>query len=192
MIGCREFLKSFGAGVALLSSGASFGTSNLQTEPCIIDIMRNRERYLIDIRSAEGLRIASYLLRDIQAGNLQGIPNFNTLRLAAWAQAWMAMYGTYTVLDIHSGLRTREHNARVENAATNSLHIPTAGNRFSAIAVNPVGADREYSGSWRQRPSLAAWAGIKPTFILTAGKSRLIGALDRRKLQLRRWLKIVA
>lgn len=146
MLGRRDFLKSFGAGIALVSSGGAFSASPQLAEPCVIDMMRRKERYLIDLRSPEGLRVASYLLRDIQAGNLQGTPDINTLRLAAWAQAWMAMYGTYTVLDIHSGLRTREHNARVENAATNSLHIPRAGNRFSAIDVNPYGIDREYFG----------------------------------------------
>lgn len=58
----------------------------------------------------------------------------------------MAKYGAYTVLDIRSGLRTRAHNANVENAATNSLHIPDRQNRFSAIDVHPYDIDLQYFG----------------------------------------------
>lgn len=146
MLGRREFLKYFGAGVAFASSGGAIASRAAQIEPCVIDMMRNKERFIIDIRSEEGLRIAAYLLRDVNGGNVIGIPDYNTLRLAAWAQAWMAKYGAYTVLDIRSGLRTRAHNAQVEKAAINSLHIPDRQNRFSAIDVHPYGIDLQYFG----------------------------------------------
>jgi uncharacterized protein YcbK (DUF882 family) len=118
----------------------------MTAEPCVIDMARAGERYLIDLRSPEGLRVAAYLLRDVEYGNLVGTPEFDLLRLAAWAQAWMAAYGRYTVLDVHSGLRTREHNSRLEKAKINSLHIPRIGNRFSAMDVDPYGIDRDYFG----------------------------------------------
>ncbi len=156
MLGRRDFLKSFGAGIALVSSGAAFGKIASASEPCVLDIMRKKERYLIDLRNAEGMRCVAHLLRDIEAGGIVGIPDINMLRLAAWAQAWMAAYGTMTVLDVSSGLRTRTHNYK-EGGAPNSRHIPGPGNRFSAMDVNPRGIDREYFG---QLVARAGFGGV--------------------------------
>lgn len=148
----RDFLKTFGAGIALVASGASFGRTAKRDEPSMIDMKRTdrkrnkSERYLIDIRSKEGLIVAAYLLRDIESGGIIGVPDMDTLRLAAWAQAWMTMHGRYTVLDVHSGLRMPAYNATLEKGAVNSRHLPRAGRRFSAVDVNPEGVDLKYFG----------------------------------------------
>gem|GEM_PF-5930494 len=97
---------------------------------------------MIDLRTDEGYRAAAWLLRDVRAGNVVGLPSIDTLFLAAWAQAWAAAHGVYAVLNIHSGLRTMRTNRAIEGAAQNSRHLPDRQLRFSAIDLDPFGLDR--------------------------------------------------
>lgn len=147
MISRRKFVKAMCAGVALIGSCKSFGQQDIDDEdPYVLDIQRNKERYLIDLRTAEGRTAVAWLLRDITAGNIVGRPNWDTLRLAAWAQACMAAHGTHTVLDIHSGLRLKSTNNRLERAVQNSRHLPDRNMNFWAMDVFPFGTNKDYFG----------------------------------------------
>lgn len=149
MLSRRVFLKGMMAGVATVTAGQSLADS---FAPCMLDMQRGRERYLIDLRTDEGLRAAAWLLRDIRAGNVVGKPNYDTLRLAAWAQAELAARGSYAVFDLHSGLRINGTNKTTEGAAKDSRHKPDALMRFSAIDLSPIGIDKNYFGDLISKP----------------------------------------
>lgn len=145
----REFLKAFSLSAASLASGAAFGQN--APEPYLLDMQRGKDRYLIDLRTNEGLKAAAWLLRDVQAGVI-GVPNLDTLRLAAWTQATAAAYGQYIVLKANSGLRMPRTNARTEKAAHQSRHLPDAYLRFSAIDVDPIGMHLDAYGKLVAHP----------------------------------------
>lgn len=145
MIGRRDFLKAFTAGVTLASTPVCYGQVSAN-DPHVLDIQRDRERLLIDLWTLEGRKAIAWLLRDVSAGNVIGIPNWDMLRLAAWSQAWLAAHAQHAVLVVHSGLRLPSTNARLERAALNSRHLPDSTMRFNAMDVYPYGIDKNYFG----------------------------------------------
>lgn len=151
MLSRREFVKGLAAAVALIGADSVYSQTG-GFIPYTLDMQRGRERYLLDLRTSEGLRAAAWLLRDIRAGNVVGIPNMDTLRLAAWAQASLAAQGAHSVFNIHSGLRTLETNLHTEGHAQNSRHIPDTQMRFSAIDLDPIGINKEYFGQLIAQP----------------------------------------
>jgi uncharacterized protein YcbK (DUF882 family) len=151
MLSRRDFVKGLAAGVAVVTS-ASAMSQQIGFVPYSLDMQRNGERFLLDLRTREGLRAAAWLLRDIRAGNVVGLPNMDTLRLAAWAQAALAAQGTHSVFDIHSGLRTHATNLNTEGHHQNSRHLPNREMGFSAIDLNPIGINKEYFGNLIAQP----------------------------------------
>lgn len=163
----REFLKAFGAGAVAAATNkqvfahSQWNPSQLQSfdpsvinwgdDPYVVDLQRGQDRFQIDLRTKEGYRIASYLLRDIRAGR-QGYPHIEMLRLVAWAQAWLAAYDRFTVIKITSGLRTKATNSSTEGAARNSRHLPNPEGVFYAMDVDPYGVDRNYFGQLISTP----------------------------------------
>lgn len=159
MISRRTFLKDFAAGVGLATCGLVVpGGAGAEEsvaappEPFALDMQRAGERVLIDLRTAEGQRAAAWLLRDIRGGNVVGIPSPDVLRLLAWAQAYLAAYGTYTVLDAHSGLRLPRTNATTERAVQGSRHLPDRAGRFAAVDVFPLGINKTFFGQLAATP----------------------------------------
>ena len=151
MISRREFVKGLAAAVAFVGTKEVYGQA-VGFIPYTLDMQRGKERFLLDLRTAEGLRAAAWLLRDIRAGNVIGIPNMDTLRLAAWAQASLAAQGAHSVFNIHSGLRTLATNSSTEGHAQNSRHIPDSLMRFSAIDLDPIGINKVYFGNLIAQP----------------------------------------
>ncbi|MDO8728654.1 MAG: D-Ala-D-Ala carboxypeptidase family metallohydrolase [bacterium] len=151
MLSRRDFVKGLALGVAAVTSGTAFSQQTVLT-PYALDMQRRGERFLLDLRTTDGLKAAAWLLRDIQAGNVIGRPNTDTLRLAAWAQAALAAQGAHSVFDIHSGLRTLSTNLKTEGHHQNSRHLPNLAMVFSAIDLNPIGINKEYFGNLIAQP----------------------------------------
>lgn len=70
----------------------------------------------------QGYWHVTYLLRDIGA-KLMAYPDLKLLDLLCAVQAWMKVNGNNQPLIITSGFRTKENNAKIENAARNSQHV---------------------------------------------------------------------
>lgn len=68
---------------------------------------------------------ACYLLRDPHVDPYFGVRQIDTNLLAALAriQGWLGQFGVNRPLVIHSGYRTPQTNARLENAARRSFHL---------------------------------------------------------------------
>lgn len=119
--------------------------------PTALDLQRGSNRYQIDIATPYGYNAAAWLLRDVQA-NFVGLPNIDTLRLLAWAQAYIAAYGRHTVFIATSGARLISTNSHTEGAAQNSLHIPNPHREFTAVDLSPDNLDLSILGEIMKMP----------------------------------------
>ena len=69
-------------------------------------------------------RQACYLLRDVVDRNTMASMDIGLLNLMWGLQEWARMTGTSNpLLSINSGFRTQRHNAALEGAVRNSLHL---------------------------------------------------------------------
>lgn len=86
----------------------------------------------------EGYYKASYMLRDIRAGQMIYL-DFKLLDLMCAVQAWLIHYGSKSPLLINSGFRSRQTNSRLEGAAKNSMHLYGKAVDFTVPGFDPVG-----------------------------------------------------
>lgn len=144
----RDFLVATTLSCCGIANG--FAQNSLQPgktyrTPTVLWLRRGNEQLQFDYSTAEGFRAASYLLRDIQAG-VRGDPDFRLLQTLSWMQTWLALHGHHLVFDVLSGLRTPETNAKTENAAQNSMHLPDQNGVFRAIDFRTQDIPASYLG----------------------------------------------
>lgn len=128
----------------------AFGQNGLQAgktyrTPSVLWLRRANEEMQFDYSTDKGFRAASYFLRDIQAG-VRGTPDYRLLQTLSWMQTWLAINGHHVVFDVLSGLRTESTNAKTENAAQNSMHLPDENGVFRAIDFRTKDIPASYLG----------------------------------------------
>ncbi|MBL8510645.1 MAG: hypothetical protein JNM52_03275 [Betaproteobacteria bacterium] len=153
MLGRRDFLRALSASITLVlpSTASHAQVGSAQREPYVLDMQRGSHRYQLDITTPHGYNAAAWLLRDVQA-DFVGLPNIDTLRLLAWAQAYIAAHGRHTVFIATSGARLLSTNSHIEGAAQNSLHIPDIRREFTAVDLSPDNLDLTILGEVMKLP----------------------------------------
>lgn len=156
----REYLKLLGAAALAawhLPSFADGRTGALATSAQGQDgwsggwplwLARAGEAFYFDARTRYGYEVARYLLRDIAAGGVRGYPDGWLLRALSQMQVWWAQYGHHVRLDVTSGLRMPQTNARIEGAARASMHLPAAHGWFRAVDFRPGRVDIVRAAQW--------------------------------------------
>lgn len=118
-------------------------TSAGNAEPSFLWLARNGERARFNFATPEGYKQAAWFLRDVRAGVI-GRPNLDLLRLIAWTQGYLAVYGYDVPYDVHSGLRTQWTNQRTEGASRASMHLPDKRGVFHAMDYSARGLTPDY------------------------------------------------
>ena len=167
----RNFLKA--VGVAAIAAVRPGGLAAIEM-PLVLWAARAGDEAQIDCATLQGQQTLAWLLRDIRAGNLTGIPHPGLVKLLCWQQAWLAAYGFHVRFDILSGLRSGATNRSTEGAARNSLHQPDAANLFRAVDFHSATVNSEYLG---RLAALAQQGGVGfydgPGFVhVDVGRSR--------------------
>lgn len=149
-LGRRDFIKRVAASVAALSSGAVFAGDGQPAPPVTwpLWMRRGNEAFQFDAATKDGFAVARYLMRDIQGGNVHGLPHLNLLQALSEAQSVFAFYGVHTVFDVTSGLRLPSTNARTEGAARASFHLPDRNGWFFAADIRPDRIDIQKAAGW--------------------------------------------
>lgn len=112
-------------------------------EPSFLWLARNGERARFNFATPDGYNQAAWFLRDVRAG-VVGRPNPDLLRLIAWTQGYLAVYGYDVPYDVHSGLRTPWTNRRTEGASRASMHLPDKHGMFHAMDYSARGLTPDY------------------------------------------------
>lgn len=147
----RLFMRQMGAlalSLAMPARADQNGTPMVapagNAEPSFLWLARNGDRARFNFASPEGYRQAAWFLRDVRAGGVIGRPNPNLLRLIAWTQGYLAVYGYDVPYDVHSGLRTPWTNQRTEGASRASMHLPDKHGMFHAMDYSAKGLTPDY------------------------------------------------
>lgn len=125
------------------AQGSSGAQAPVASEPSFLWLARNGERARFNFSTPEGYRQAAWFLRDVRAG-VVGRPNPNLLRLIAWTQGYLAVYGFDVPYDVHSGLRTPRTNQSTEGASRGSMHLPDTNGMFHAMDYSAKGLTPNY------------------------------------------------
>ena len=145
----RDFLKAVSLSCAAMANQAKAqeqgNSGTVYRTPTILWLKRGADALQFDYSTEQGYRSASWLLRDIQAGQ-QGYPDWRLLQTLSWMQTWLAMYGHHVEFDTLSGLRTAATNNRTEGAAQNSCHLPDSRGVFRAIDFRTKTIPADYLG----------------------------------------------
>ncbi|MFZ6048505.1 YcbK family protein [Pseudomonas sp. CR3202] len=156
----RQVLKAFAAYAVLMASGDAMASRiDVQLRPRNLHArLLNRDRHLRLERPAAGeiatfcyfrkgkgwdltgYRKGCHILRDVQYKSTVKI-NVRLLDLLFLIQAWLRINKLPTRILINSGYRTPQHNATLEGAARNSLHMRgmAADIRIPGVSVERLG-----------------------------------------------------
>ncbi len=159
MLTRREYLRVLGWVAVAWQSSASSAQSALPTPNWDggwpLWMARGREHYYFDARTRQGYEVARYLLRDVRAGGVMGLPDPWLLRALAQMQVWWTLYGHHVRLDITSGLRTPQTNSSIEGAARASMHLPRHSGMFRAVDFRPGKVDIGLAAQWARAAGIS-------------------------------------
>lgn len=139
----RDFLKAMGVAALAATHRDCLAATDV---PLVLWASRAGYEAQVDCNTGHGQQTLAWLLRDIRAGNLTGIPHPGLVKLLCWQQAWLAAYGFHVRFDILSGLRLAATNRSTEGASRSSLHQPDATNIFRAVDFRSATVNSEYLG----------------------------------------------
>ncbi len=156
----RQVLKAFAAYAVFLATGDAMASRiDAKVRPRAIHArLLNRDRHLrlerpaageistfCYFRKGKGWDLAGYrkgchILRDVQYRSTVKV-NIKLLDLLFLIQAWLRINRLPTRILINSGYRTPQHNATLEGAARNSLHMRgmAADIRIPGVSVERLG-----------------------------------------------------
>lgn len=133
--------KFIGFGLATVAELIT--SSAMANRGVLLDLQRAGQRKLFSVDTEEGLRVASWLMRDLYAGNQLARPHPKLLTTLSQVQARVSDVFKYTVFELTSGYRTESTNASLPNAAASSYHLTDPHGYFHAVDFVPIGASKE-------------------------------------------------
>lgn len=146
----RGFLKASGAFVMaasglLLPDVAAARTDNFWYKDRVLTIRRSQTGESANIRFFENghympdaYRQLCYFMRDVNDRNQMASMDFGLFNLLYGVQEWARLSGiSDPYYSVNSGYRTPAHNAHVEGAAKNSLHISGQASDGRIRGINP-------------------------------------------------------
>lgn len=157
----RDFVKAVGASVLALTSLPA--AAKPASWP--LWMKRGKEEFRFDAATKEGFEIARYVMRDVRAGGVKGLPHLELLKQLSVAQSQFAAFGVHSLFRVNSGLRTHGTNNSIEGAARNSFHLPDKNGWFFAADIHPEGiADLQRVAGWMRYLGMGG-IGVYPSHL---------------------------
>ncbi len=139
----RDFLLAAGASLIGLPRPVWANNPNFWSQPRQLWLYRKDSRENGNYRFWTGNAIDGdayswlcYMLRDSHDKTMAAM-DVNLLNLLYGLQQWLHNAGIRQPLVVHSGLRTPQHNANVEGAARNSMHMYGKAADIAVPGVEP-------------------------------------------------------